>query len=286
MIAQRLFTSWERAILILSIAPLLGSGCSRDRGNAKSPAAVVSSDARGEHFYRTSFPQIENPISESGVWVGGSSAGASIRAGGSLWSRGRLWGNVQTNHGVAYGVDEPTEFGDPTAILAGSWGPTQSVTATVHINNVPMGGCCHEVELRLRTTITSRSITGYEAYCSVMSDNQYCHIARWNGPNGSYWNFETGSSATYLAEGDVITATATGTNPTVIILYKNRRKILEAKDTGAAGGGFGAFGPWISGGPGIGFYDNHDRNWESFGFSSFSATDSSRPAILRQMGLP
>jgi hypothetical protein len=286
MVAQRLFTSWERAILILSIASVLNSGCSRDRGNAKNPAAAVSSDASGEHFYSTSFPRIENPLSEGGVWVGGSSAGASIWAGGSLWSGGRLWGNVQTNHGIAYGVDEPTEFGDPTAILAGTWGASQTVTATVHVNKVPKGGCCHEVELRLRTTIAPRSITGYEAYCSVMSDNQYCHIARWNGPNGSYWNFETGSSATYLADGDVITATATGSNPTVIILYKNREKILEAKDTGAAGGGFGAFGPWTSGNPGIGFYDNHDRNWTSFGFSSFSATDGSRPAILRQMGLP
>ena len=286
MIARMLFTRPERAILILLIASLVAGGCSRDRGNAKSPAAVVPSDARGEHFYSTTFQRIESPLSDGGVWMDGSSAGASIWAGGSIWRRGRLWGDAQSNHGVAYGVDEPTEFGDPTAILAGAWGPTQTVTATVRLNHVPKGGCCHEVELRLRTTITPRSITGYEAYCSVMPDNQYCHIARWNGPNGSYWNFEKGSSATYLANGDVVTATVTGTHPTTIVLYKNGKKILEAEDTGAAGGGFGAFGPWTSGNPGIGFYDNHDQDWRSFGFSSFSATDSSRPEILHQMGLP
>jgi hypothetical protein len=230
-------------------------------------------NATGVHSYKTTFPLNENPISEGGKWVGGSRAGASLWSGGHIWTGGRLWGNVQTVSGLAYGVDEPTKYGDPTAILTGTWGASQTVTARVRINETPTGHCCHEVELRLRTTIYSHSITGYEAYCSVMPGNPYCHIARWNGPNGGYWNFETGSSAVYLADGDVIRATASGTNPTVITLYKNGTQILQATDTGAAGGGFGAFGPWTSGNPGIGFYDDHDSHWEYFGFSSFSATD-------------
>jgi hypothetical protein len=180
---------------------------------------------------------------------------------------------VQTAPGLAYGVSEPTEFGDPTAILTGTWRPAQTVTATVKINKPPTGRCCHEVELRLRTTISFRNITGYETYCSVMPDHPYCHIARWNGPNGSYWNFETGKSAIYLKDGDVMQATVTGTNPTVIALYRNGAQILQAIDSGAAGGGFGAYGPWATGNPGIGFYDNPDSNWKDFGFSSFSATD-------------
>jgi hypothetical protein len=226
--------------------------------------------------YSTTFPLTENPISESGSWVGGSGGGAtfaSLWARGRIWRGGRLWGNVQTASGLAYGVSEPTEFGDPTAILAGKWGPAQTVTATIKINKIPTGRCCHEVELRLRTTISPHSITGYEAYCSVMPNNPYCHIARWNGPNGSYWNFETGKSAIYIRDGDVMKATITGTNPTVITLYRNGAQILQATDSGSAGGGFGAFGPWTSGNPGIGFYDNPDSNWKYFGFSSFSATD-------------
>ena len=187
---------------------------------------------------------------------------------------------MQTASGSAYGVDEPTEFGDPTAILTGTWGPTQTATATVRINQTPTNNCCHEVELRLRTTISPHSITGYEAYCSVMPNKQYCHIARWNGPNGSYWNFETGNSDTYLKEGDVIKAIAIGTNPTVITLYKNGAQILQATDTGAPGGGFGAFGPWTSGNPGIGFYNNYDSNWKYFSLSTFSATDT-QPQIDR-----
>ena len=286
MVAQKFSLGRERTSFFLYIVFLLINGCSTDRGNIKRVPAGAPSDANGEHFFNTTFLQTENPLSEGGVWVEGSTAGASLLAGGSLWSGGRLWGNVQSDHGMAFGVDEPTKFGDPTAILAGTWGSTQTVTATVRVSQQPKNGCCHEVELRLRTRITSRSITGYEAYCSVLSDNPYCHIARWNGPNGSWWNFETGSSATYLADGDVITATASGANPTVITLYKNGQKLLEAVDTGAAGGGFGSFGPWTSGSPGIGFYDSHDRNWSSFGLTSFSATDSSSATILNRMGLP
>ena len=198
---------------------------------------------------------------------------------GHFWTHHLLWGDVQTSPGLAYGIDEPTEFGDPTAIVAGSWESAQTVTATVKIIKVPTGHCCHEVELRLRTVISDHSITGYEAYCSVMPDQPYCHIARWNGPNGSYWNFETGNSDIYLKDGDVISATATGTNPTLITLYRNGALILEATDTGTAGGGFGAYGPWTSGNPGIGFYDTQDDDWKHFGFSSFSATDKEPKSI-------
>ena len=256
MTTRRRTTLIRQAILSICVLALLLE-YKTGAGNAAANPATAT------HSYSTKFPQSENPISESGSWAAGSDAGPA------------LFGNVQTTPGFAYGVDEPTKFGDPTAILKGKWGPEQTASATVKINKVPTGGCCHEVEVRLRMTISANTISGYEAYCSVMPDNQYCHIARWNGPNGSYWNFETGSSTTFLADGDIIKATATGANPTIITLYKNGKQILQATDTGAAGGGNGAFGPWTSGNPGIGFYDDHDSNWKDFGLSSFSATGSS-----------
>jgi hypothetical protein len=256
MVKPRHSTRCLQAILLICVALSL-SGC-REKRSANGPGMTGAPSA---HSYSTAFRQTENPLSENGNWIEGHAAGES------------LWGNVQTVSGAAYGVDEPTAFGDPTAILAGTWGPTQTAAATVKINQTLANKCCHEVELRLRTTISHNSITGYEAYCSVMPTQPYCHITRWNGPNGSYWNFETGSSAAYLKDGDVVKATVTGTNPTIITLYINGARILQASDTGAAGGGFGAYGPWTSGNPGIGFFDNYDIDWKSFGLSAFSVTD-------------
>jgi hypothetical protein len=251
-----------RAMLLICLAVPV-AGCRRQGSINGTGTKTMPS----EHSYSTTFPQAENPLSENGNWIGGHAAGEN------------LWGNVQTVSGAAYGVDEPTKFGDPTAILAGTWEPTQTAMATVKIDKTPTNRCCHEVELRLRTTISPHSITGYEAYCSVMPIERYCNIARWNGPNGSYWNFETGSSAAYVKDGDLMKATVTGTNPAIITLYVNGVQILQATDTGAPGGGFGAYGPWTSGNPGIGFFDNYDSDWKSFGLSSFSATDA--PQLAR-----
>ncbi len=225
--------------------------------------ALAPALAWSQGTYTTTFPLTENPISEGGKWVGGQNAG------------GNLWGNVQTTPGLAFGVSEPTQYGDPTAILTGSWGPTQTVSAKMKINTRPTGTCCHEAEVRLRTTIGTRSITGYEVYCSVMtSPNNYCHIATWGGPNGVYNNLAdyTGPLST-LNDGDELKATASGTNPTTITAYVNGTQIMQVKDSGGSG-----WGPWTSGNPGIGFYDNQDSHWNYFGFSSFTATDGQGPA--------
>src|SRR5262249_47624418 len=121
-------------------------------------------------------------------------------------------------------------------------------------------------------TISQNNIKGYEVYCSVMPNNPYCHIARWNGPNGGYCNIESSSPSAYLADGNVLMATVTGTNPVTITGYKNGTQIMQAQDTGASCSTGGAAGPWTSGNPGIGFYDNSDNKWNQFGFSSFTAS--------------
>ena len=211
--------------------------------------------------FTTTFPRTENPISESARWIGGTAAGPN------------LWGDVRTTPGFAFGVSEPTKFGDPTAILTGVWGPDQTVLGVVRINTTPRRSCCHEVELRLRTTITPNSITGYEAYCSVTPESPYCHIARWNGPNGSYCNIEPSTPAIYAIDGDVLKATVTGVNPVVITMYLNGAQIIQVADTGANCSPGGPAGPFPTGNPGIGFYDDHDSLWADFGLSSFTATD-------------
>ena len=132
----------------------------------------------------------------------------------------------------------------------------------------------NEAEVRLRSTISSNSITGYEVYCSVSPGNPYCHIARWNGPNGSYCNIDATSPSIVLVNGDTLTGTVSGTNPVTITGYRNGTQIIQATDSGQNCSPGGAAGPWTSGNPGIGFYSNVDA-WNSFGLSSFSANNSS-----------
>jgi len=211
--------------------------------------------------YTTSFPKTENPISESGKWLTGTKAGPN------------LWGDVQTTPGLAFGVSQPTTFGDPTALLTGTWGPNQSASATVKINQTSTLTCCYEASVRLRMTISQGSISGYEIYCSVLPNNPYCHIARWNGPSGSYCNIESSTPTIYLVNGDVLSATVSGTNPVNITGSRNGAEILQASDRGGNCNPGGPGGPWTSGSPGIGFFDGNDNNWSSFGFSSFTASD-------------
>ena len=126
-----------------------------------------------------------------------------------------------------------------------------------------------------------------------MPDNQYCHIASWGGPNGAYVNIDevSGSGpARYLSNGDVLKGTVTGSNPVVITMFINGTQVLQVQDTGTYTFSDGRhYGPWTSGTPGIGFYDNVDSNWNTFGFSSFSAQNlgagvPTAPTNLRIVG--
>lgn len=244
-------------ILLVLVLTSLGYGCSSSSDNSQQLQTAFSGRS-----YSTAFPVTENPISEGGTWIGGQSAG------------GNLWGNVQAKGNMAIGVSEPTKYGDPTAVLTGAWRGDQMVSGKIRIVKTP-STCCHEVELRLRVIISAGRITGYEAYCSVVPGSPYCHIARWNGPNGSYCNIESSTPAIYAEDGDILMATAMGSNPTTITLYMNGKKILEAIDTGQWCSPGGRGGPFTSGNPGIGFYNDQDSDWTDFGFSTFSVREKS-----------
>lgn len=227
---------------------------------------AVSAFAR---TYRTSFPANENPLSEAGNWTNGHDAGSRCS--------GFCWGNAQSNGTLAFGADEPTQYGDPTAIVNGSWGADQVVQGTVKINSTPPN-CCHEVEIRVRTTISSGNIDGYEILCPVHSSPGYgFQVVRWNGPNGQFVYLPATGSLTgahQCVNGDIIKATVTGTNPTTIVVNYNGTDIMTATDNGSAyDGPGGPAGPWTGGSPGIGFFDNIDSNWSNFGLTNFSAAD-------------
>jgi hypothetical protein len=203
--------------------------------------------------YTTSFPATENPISQSGMWINGGTTGIN-------------WTNARTTPGLAFGTmsgNGPGNavYADSTAILGGSWGPTQTASATLAVLNASgASGVFEECELRLRTTVMAGSIIGYEINASVSTNpnNFYMQIVRWNGPLGSFTQLN--GSTQHFASGDTITATISGST---ITAYHNGVPVMTANDS--------TFG---SGSPGIGFFLQGAAGLNAnYGFSNFSASD-------------
>jgi len=202
--------------------------------------------------YQTNFPTNENPISENGNWINGGTTGLD-------------WSDVQVNNGLAFGTitGSTPNYGDSTAVLAGTWASNQQACATVHTVNQTTT-IHEEVELRTRTTIKPHSITGYEYdYRVTVGGSQYVAIVRWNGPLGSFTyvtNINPGGPG--LHNGDQICATAVGS---VLSLYINGALISQGNDS-----------TFTTGSPGIGMDVESSSGSlvdQNFGFTSFSATE-------------
>lgn len=220
------------------------------------------------HPYTTNFPATENPISQGGLWLNGAADGTS-------------WGNVRTTPGLAFGtvVSGAPPFNDSTAVLKGTWAANQSASAVVHLTNGSDTDPQEEVELRLNTSITAGSITGYEFDYSVKSGTPYVVIVRWNGTLNSFCYINTGSTCTTpnlvsvaVHDGDVLSATNVNG---LLTAYVNGVVAATATDT-----------TYTNGSPGIGFWDEGGSTGDlaHFGFSSFSASDSVWTGILSPVG--
>ncbi len=207
---------------------------------------TVSNSSTGSGTYSTKFPLTENPISENGKWINGQTVGLD-------------WNNVQTTPGFAGGVGPSSvEYSDPTAILAGSWGPDQTLTGTVYSVGAS-DNYYQEIELRLRTSVSPHSITGYEVmFRTPNNSSAYVNMARWNGALGDF-TWLNGASGIGVNNGDVITATIVGST---ISAYINGNLIVTSTDS-----------TFTSGSPGIGFNYGCSNTYSNFGLTSFSATD-------------
>ncbi len=199
--------------------------------------------------YTTNFPLTENPISEAGNWINGGTVGLD-------------WTNVSTTPGLAIGRESGTiNYDDATALLTGSWGPDQTVTATVYTVN-QNDSIFEEVEIRLRSSLSAHLCTGYEVNFSARSSsNAYVQIVRWNGPLGNFTLLDgRGGSGYGIHKGDVIKATIVGN---VITAYINDVQVLQVTDN-----------TYKTGSPGMGFYlqGATGKNGD-YGFTSFTATD-------------
>jgi hypothetical protein len=222
-------------------------------------ASAFLSDAEAvAGTYTTNFPLTENPISEGGKWTNGKTDGLD-------------WADVRTTPGLAFGTQDGSGgYDDSTALVTGTWGADQTVQATLY-NVVPGGtACCQEVELRLRSSISAHSCTGYEVLFSANPSNQYVAIVKWLGALNSFANV-TSATGVYARNGDVVKVTIAGTSTVTITAYVNGVQVLQGTDTNVSG-----VGPWMSGKPGMGFDLKGATGMNGdYGFTSFTASDES-----------
>lgn len=200
--------------------------------------------------YATRFPLNENPISESGSWINGRTTGLD-------------WADVATTNGLAIGLESGfTGYDDATALLTGSWGSNQMATATVYATNRMSGNVYEEVEIRLRSSLSAHSCSGYEVLFSLKPDSGcYVQIVRWNGPLGSFDYVDaTGGSQFILNTGDTVSGSISNST---ITAYINGTPVLQGTDTNYASGRPG-IGIFIQGATGV----NGD-----YGFTGYTATD-------------
>src|SRR5438445_9350941 len=172
------------ATMLAIVLNILLVGCSRSE---EASYATQKS-------YTTHFLLAENPISEGGNWTNGGIAGLD-------------WTSVRTASGLAFGTESGSGgYDDSTAVLAGTWNADQMAQAVVHSVNQKANPTYEEVELRLRTTVTNHSITGYEINFRCRSDaSRYVQIVRWNGPPGSFTYVST-TTGPGIHDGDVLKA--------------------------------------------------------------------------------
>jgi len=240
-------------LCILAFATIAGLWLPARSGKGLT-AALASPASHGP--YSTTFRQAENPLSEGGKWLNGHADGLD-------------WADVETVPGLAYGTEiggsrpEPQKYDDSTALLKGTWGPNQTVQATVYSLHPNQDvKVWEEVEIRLRSSITPHSCTGYEIMfrCSKIPQ-AYCNVARWEGPLGKFTYLKNMGGLKYgVKTGDLVKASIIGSTLTV---YINGEQIFELNDN-----------KFTSGKPGMGFFlDGATGVNRDFGFSSFTATD-------------
>lgn len=205
--------------------------------------------------YSTNFSTPENPLSEGGNWENGADTGLD-------WSNceATVSGGVHYAAGLQDGPGQPN-YSDAVGLLLGIWTPNQSVTAVFHSSGAPISGF-KESEIRLRSSLSAHSSTGYEIVFSVSSSTPYIAVIRWNGALGDFTDITPAPTdlTHFLQNGDTAFASIIGNN---IIVKLNGATIYNFTDNSFA-----------TGRPGMGFsVPNNATVDTSYGWSSLTATD-------------
>ncbi len=226
-------------VLLISCNSSSNNNSSNDNNNTVVPV----------HTYSTNFPLAENPILENGSWINGKSVGLD-------------WADVSTTPGLAIGTESGSNgFDDSTALLTGNWAPDQTVQATVYSVN-QSDSYYEEVELRLRSSLSAHSNTGYEInFRCLKSSNAYMAIVRWNGPLNDFdYLIQQGGARYGVANGDVVKVSIIGN---VITAYINDVQVASVTDS-----------TYKVGNPGMGFFlQGANGSNGDFGFTSLTAQD-------------
>jgi len=200
--------------------------------------------------YTTTFSLTENPISENNVWTNGGVTGID-------------WTDVRTTPGLAFGTQSGSgAYNDSIAILAGVWGPDQTVTATVHSVNQQGGKVFEEVEILLRFRVSAHSARGYEINFRALNDKEsYSEVVRWNGPLGNFSYLVKNHGQKFgITDGSVIKASIIGN---VITVFINDVEVSRVMDN-----------VYADGSPGMGFFAaNASGVNRDYGFMRYTATD-------------
>ena len=199
--------------------------------------------------YSTTFPATETRISEGGNWLNGA-------------YDGRDWHNVRTNGSIAYpATDDSGGYTDSTALLVGTWGADQVCQGTIY--NAGPGGSGAEIEIRLRSTLSTGVNSGYEVYISMLSSQPYVKLARWNGALNNWTDYPgVGNNTSWAQNGQVFKAQIVGT---VITAWLAGVQLFQYNTAGDAV-------KFSTGKPGIGFWTN-TVTLVNMGFSDFAAND-------------
>lgn len=199
--------------------------------------------------YATTFPGIENPLSEGDAWL----------------HHGRHWTKVQKKDGLAYGTQSGVGgYDDSYAYLSG-FAPDHQGEAVVHVApGISQGP--HEAELLLRWSDSTFSARGYECLFNFTGDIQ---IMRWNGPFGDFTEVGgmAGRRSRRLSTGDVLRARIVGS---VISCYINGVLLAQATDR-----------VWTDGQPGIGFFKREAGANADLAFSRYTATAATFESGMR-----
>lgn len=219
-------------------------------------ANVQTTPAAPTGAYSTTFPLTENPISEGGNWT--NTISGSFNA------------PVVTSGGNATGPSS-TGFNDSIAMLTGTYGRDQTITATAY-----RGGSsgAAEIELHLRMAMFPNGIGGgspganeiqtYEV--DLVPSSGGLELVKWNGPQGTFTNLQGGFLVGgVINDGDVFEVSAIGpAGSTAFVVKQNGTTILTYTDTSA----------FTAGNPGIGFDAGTPGDGANLGWRDYSVVTS------------